>query len=132
MFVSDTTGVVDLSASTPGTYTITNTVITESCGLDTLSSSVTIIINPAPVGNFSYPGTPFCNDAGSAPISLDPGSETGTFSATPAGLSINAATGTVNVAASSPGTYTVTNTIPAGGGCDEDYFTTTIEIFPGV
>jgi len=130
VFVSDTTGVVDLSASTPGTYTITNTVITESCGLDTLSSSVTIIINPAPVGNFSYPGTPFCNDAGSAPISLDPGSETGTFSATPAGLSINAATGTVNVAASSPGTYTVTNTIPAGGGCDEDYFTTTIEIFP--
>ena len=115
MFVSDTTGVVDLSALLRVPIQLRTPSLLKAVVWIHFSSSVTIIINPAPVGNFSYPGTPFCNDAGSAPISLDPGSETGTFSATPAGLSINAATGTVNVAASSPGTYTVTNTIPAGG-----------------
>ena len=35
----------------------------------------------------------------------------------PAGLSINAGTGVVDLSASTPGTYTVTNTIAAAGGC---------------
>ncbi|RYD91318.1 MAG: T9SS type A sorting domain-containing protein, partial [Sphingobacteriales bacterium] len=44
------------------------------------------------------------------------GSLGGTFSST-AGLDINAATGQVNLALSDPGTYTVTYTVGASGGC---------------
>src|SRR5678809_1542192 len=43
-------------------------------------------------------------------------STNGTYSA-PAGLSINSLSGTINFTTSTPGTYTVTYTIPASGGC---------------
>lgn len=60
--------------------------------------------------SFSYPQSNYCaNSANPTPtITGDPG---GTFSST-AGLSINASTGTINIAASTPGSYVVTYTTP--------------------
>lgn len=54
----------------------------------------------------SYPGTPFCTAGGTAApqATLTPGNS---FTATPAGLSINAATGVIDLSASAAGTYTV-------------------------
>ncbi|MBK7307054.1 MAG: hypothetical protein IPI88_08415 [Chitinophagaceae bacterium] len=56
------------------------------------------------------------------------GTAGGTYTAAPAGLSINAATGAVNLAASTAGTYTVTYTIAAGGGCGAVTATASITI----
>ncbi|MBK8520206.1 MAG: hypothetical protein IPL54_04760 [Chitinophagaceae bacterium] len=51
-----------------------------------------------------------------------------TYSATPAGLSINATSGDINVTTSTPGTYTVTYTLAAGGGCPVVNATTSVTI----
>ncbi|MBC7937618.1 MAG: hypothetical protein H7Y86_19895 [Rhizobacter sp.] len=62
---------------------------------------------------FSYPGTPYCSNAGTAVPTIT--GTAGTFTSNIAGLSINAATGVVNLAISTAGTYIVTNT--SLGGC---------------
>ena len=45
------------------------------------------------------------------------GGVAGTFSSTAGLVFVSTATGQVNLAASTPGSYTVTNTIAAAGGC---------------
>ena len=54
-------------------------------------------------------------------------STAGTFSST-TGLSINATTGTIALASSTPGTYIVANTVAASGGCAAATATTTVTI----
>ncbi len=78
----------------------------------------------APSASISYTGSPYCNNAGTASVTRV-GSSGGTYSST-AGLSINATSGDINLGASAAGTYTVTYTIPASGGCPA--FTTTTSI----
>jgi gliding motility-associated-like protein len=124
--INSSNGTVDLSASTAGTYTVTNTIAAASgCPAVTPSSSITI--TALPVGTFSYPATPYCIDA------LDPspvysvGGIAGTFSST-AGLTINSASGLVTLSTSTPGTYTVTNTIAAAAGCPSVAPTSSITI----
>ncbi|MBU2019278.1 MAG: gliding motility-associated C-terminal domain-containing protein [Bacteroidetes bacterium] len=64
--------------------------------------------------SFNYSQAGYClNAANPTPTKALNG---GTFSATPAGLSINAGTGTINLATSTPGTYTVRYLSP-GIGC---------------
>jgi trimeric autotransporter adhesin len=58
----------------------------------------------------------FCSNQGTV-TAVRLGSSGGTYTATPAGLSINATTGEINTTTSSPGTYTVTYTIPPVGVC---------------
>lgn len=60
---------------------------------------------------FSYPDNQYCqNEANPSPTIT--GVAGGTFTSTPAGLSINASTGLINLAASTPGTYTLTYQSP--------------------
>ena len=87
-----------------------------------------ITITALPIATFSYPGTPYCQTASNPSPVLSPGATAGTFSASPAGLTINSVSGEINLTGSSPGTYTVTNTIPAGNGCPEVTATTNITI----
>ncbi|TCZ63418.1 T9SS type A sorting domain-containing protein [Flaviaesturariibacter aridisoli] len=61
---------------------------------------------PAP-DSIAYPGTPYCRDTGSAQP-LVTGTPGGSFSATPSGLPIDAATGIINLSTAQAGTYTVT------------------------
>ncbi|MCW3105030.1 MAG: C-terminal target protein [Bacteroidetes bacterium] len=128
VFVSTSTGQVNLSASTPGTYTVTNT-IAASGGCPAATATASITITPLPVATFSYTGSPYCQNAANPSPAFSGGGVAGTFSST-AGLSINASTGLVNLAASTPGTYTVTNTIPAASGCPAVTATATITITP--
>ncbi|MET0242856.1 MAG: hypothetical protein ABW174_05290, partial [Flavitalea sp.] len=67
---------------------------------------VAVVINPLPVATISYPGTTYC--ANGTITVTQTGTPGGTYSASPAGLSINASTGEINLAASTPGTYTIT------------------------
>ena len=127
--INSSTGVVDVSASTPGTYTVTNTIAAAG-GCPAVVENATITITALPVGTFSYTGNPYCQDAANPSPTFSGGGVAGTFTSAPAGLSINSGTGVVNLAASTPGTYTVTNTIAASGGCPAVVENTTITIDP--
>ena len=102
LVINTATGQVNLTAGTPGIYTVTYTF---SNGLCTNQTTAQITINPLPVASISYPGSPFC------PVGIGmvtrTGQTGGTFSST-AGLVIDPASGTIDLEASTPGTYTVT------------------------
>jgi gliding motility-associated-like protein len=111
--INPTTGVINLATSTAGTYVVTYTI---SQNLTTClaagSSTSTITINPSitPNTSFTY-NSPVCADgANQSPILSTGFTAGGTYSST-TGLSIDAATGIVNVVNSTPGTYTITYSV---------------------
>ncbi|HUR65509.1 MAG TPA: hypothetical protein VMZ03_04095, partial [Chitinophagaceae bacterium] len=108
----------------PGTYTVTY-IIPASGPCPASSTTTSIVITALPAATISYAGSPYCG-AGTATVTRT-GATGGTYSST-AGLSINAATGDVNLGTSTPGTYTVTYTIPAGSGCPAVPATTSIVV----
>ncbi len=117
------------SGATSPTLTITNPgiakngltyqcVITSTCGTPTTNSTGAILtVTTLPVATFSYTGTPYCSTAANPLPTFSGGGVAGTFSSTAGLVFVNTATGQVNLSASTPGTYIVTNTIPAAGGC---------------
>ena len=123
--INAATGAVTLATSTPGTYTVTYTIAAGG-GCPAFTTTATITITALPAATISYAATPYCQNAGTAAVTRT-GTAGGTYSST-AGLSINATTGDVNLAASTPGTYTVTYTIAATGGCPVVTTTATITI----
>jgi hypothetical protein len=109
VFANVYTGQIDLAASTPGTYTITYTVPGTCIGVYTQN----ITINSGAVGSLSYAASGFCTGGANAPATVTPGG--GTFTSSPAGLFFADAIGTIDVAGSVPGAYTITYTPP--GSC---------------
>ncbi|MCI1188150.1 T9SS type A sorting domain-containing protein [Hymenobacter sp. DH14] len=115
--IDPATGTITLASSTPGTYTVTNTIAANGgCAAATATAQVTI--TAAPLATFSYGTTStFCVSGTTAPaVVLGTGATAGTFSST-AGLTLNATTGAITLSSSTPGTYTVTNTLAAANGC---------------
>ncbi len=126
VFVSTATGQINLSASTAGTYTVTNTIAASGgCAAVTATSSITITTLPA--ATISYAGSPFCSSLVGAQSVTQTGTAGGTYSST-AGLTINAATGAITPSSSTAGTYTVTYTMAAAGGCAAQTATTSVTI----
>ena len=114
--INTTSGVIDLTNSTPGTYTITYTVaaIPSICQI-VHSDSFEITIDPiiTPVTTFSYI-TPACPGGSNLlPDTSAIGFITGgTYSST-TGLNIDETTGEIDLTASTPGTYTITYEVTA-------------------
>ena len=102
--IDATTGVIDVSASTPGTYTVTYA----TAGTCPNSSTVSVTVNALDDASFSYASTSYCI-SGTDPSATVTGLAGGTFTSTP-GLVINATTGQIDVSASTIGMYTVTYT----------------------
>ena len=75
------------------------------------SNSVSFTVAACPVATISYGAAAFCQ-SGPNPVPTVTGPTGGTFTA-PAGLSVNAATGVIGLAASRPGTYIVTYSAPS-------------------
>lgn len=124
--INAATGAVTPSTSAVNTYTVTYTIAAAApCPLYTTTATVQIV--SAPTATFSYAGTPFCSSA-SAQTPTFSGTTGGTYSALPAGLSINSVTGEITPGTSSAGTYTVTYSIAAGGGCSAYSTTTSVTI----
>ena len=124
VFVSNTTGEINLVASAPGDYVITFVGKGSCAGIETTSLSVGTVHNP----NFSY-NEPFCQNSQNQFPVFPPLSVAGTFSSTPAGLVFaNASTGEIDLVKSTPGTYTITNELGTLGSCPTSSFSSTVTI----
>lgn len=111
VFVDASTGEIDVTGSVNGVYTITYT----TAGTCPNSSSSTFTITSAPDASFTYSNPEYCKNV-SNPLPVFTTGSAGVFSST-TGLVINSNTGEVDLALSSPGVYTVTNSIAASGSC---------------
>jgi len=124
VFVSTTTGQINIAASTPGAYTISFAGNGACAGVTTAKVTIATTTN----ASFSYNG-PYCQ-GGPNPLPTFPaGASAGSFSASPAGLVfVNSSTGEIDLSNSNFGTYTITNTINASGGCPASVATSTVTI----
>lgn len=97
------TGVVNLAASAVGPHTVTYT----SAGPCPASATATFRVEPLALTALSFPQAAYCQQGSTtAPTFSPPG---GTFAGS-AGLSINPATGVIDLVASTTGSHTVTYT----------------------
>lgn len=128
VFISTTTGEINIDASVPGLYTISFANNGACPGVTTARFGIGVTTN----AQFSYSG-PFCQ-GGANPSPVYPGSySAGTFSASPGGLVFtDASSGEIDLDKSAPGTYDVTNTIASGGSCSISSYTTSVVIFEKV
>jgi len=107
-------GEINLAASNPGSYGVIYTTPGPCANSDTFNITITQALN----GGFTYSNYFYCNNANNPTAIIDPGAAYGIFTSNPANLVFaDATTGTINLAATTPGIYTITNTIPASGGC---------------
>lgn len=128
LILNPTTGTITLASSAVGSYTLTYST-NGSC--PNTSSIVMTISDSTPFANFSYSASSFCQNAINQYPTFVPGSSAGIFSSSPAGLVIvHVNTGEIDIANSAPGTYTITNTIPASGFCAAVSASTTLIINP--
>ena len=126
--LNSSTGAITPSTSTAGTYTITYTTSTSSGCAYTTTTQVSITTLPTVTINYS--GSPFCKSLVSAQTVTINGTgiySGGTFSSS-TGLSINATTGAITPSTSTSGTYTVSYSTPASGGCSAVIVSTQIII----
>lgn len=125
-FVNAATGEIDVNGSADGSYTVTYT----TSGTCPNTSTQTITLTAAPDASFTYGSASYCTNGTNPSPVFAPGASAGVFSSA-AGLSIDAA-GVINLAASTAGTYTVTNAIAASGACaaDDATFSVTITATP--
>ncbi|MBX2923047.1 MAG: gliding motility-associated C-terminal domain-containing protein [Chitinophagaceae bacterium] len=128
-YFTDAAGTTSLSdpnaVAASGTYYIKGTTAAGCTDI----KPVVVVINPLPVATISYSGTPFCA-TGTATVTQT-GQTGGTYSST-TGLSINSATGAINLSASTAGTYTVTYTFTDGTCSNTTTASVTINALPTV
>lgn len=112
------------NTATSGTMSV---AAINGCGAGT-ARTIAVTISPMAIATFSYTGTPYCQNSSNPSPTYSGGGSAGTFSSTTGLVFISTATGQVNLAASTPGTYTVTNTKAAAGVCGMVTATNTITI----
>lgn len=123
--INAATGAITPSSSTAGTYTVTYTCTTPCSATATTSVTITAV----PTASLSYTGSPWCSNAATqSPTLTGTHAYTGGTYTSTAGLSINAATGVITPSTSTAGTYTVTYTTPAAGGCTGQTATASVTI----
>lgn len=108
-----------VSAGDNVVITVTPTGGANTCFTSATKACTATACTPPTVA-ISYAGSPFCANTTAPQLATLTGTGTftgGTYSASPAGLGINAATGAITPSTSTPGTYSVAYTIAPGGGC---------------
>lgn len=124
--INPSTGNINLGISAPGTYTVTH-YTTGACP-DT--ASIVLTVGTSPSALFGYPLPGYCVSAPNPTPVFPPGSSAGTFTSSPNGLVfVSIFTGEINLEASAPGTYTVTNTIPPSAACPQVFYSTQVVIY---
>ncbi|MCG2612592.1 gliding motility-associated C-terminal domain-containing protein, partial [Flavobacterium sp. SM15] len=108
--VDPTTGVINLTGATAGTHQVTYTLAANTANCmdgGTYTASIILTTGSAAVTGFTYDAVYCPNSANALPQTVSGFEQGGVFSAA-AGLAINPSTGEINIAGSTPGTYTVT------------------------
>jgi hypothetical protein len=106
--------IINWGTTPPGTYTVQVIETNNGCPSAPVTLNVQILPAITPVTGITYT-TPVCaNNANILPSTAPGFTAGGTYTSTP-GLVINAATGEIDVAASTPATYTVTYSVAAIG-----------------
>lgn len=112
-------GTGDTNAPTPSTATIGTTTyyvaLVNASGCVGPRTAIDVVVNElvTPVVDFTYNNTAFCTSEANPVLTPASGFTTGgTYSATPAGLTIDSATGAINLATSLPGNYEITYGLP--------------------
>ena len=122
IFVSNTTGEINVAASSAGTYTITFT----GNGTCATPSKITFKIYTTADATFTYNAV-YCQDVANPKPNFGGLGSGGTFTASPAGLVfVSSSTGEIDLKKSTPNTYTITNTV--SGVCGNDTKTASVTI----
>ncbi len=121
-----------LSPSTALSGSVYRCVIATSCGTGSTSGNATLTVTAPPVATFSYTGSPYCPNASNPGPAFSDGGTAGTFSSTAGLVFESTSTGQINISASTPGIYTVTNTVNGSGDCGPAIATATVEIISTV
>jgi gliding motility-associated-like protein len=109
--IDPSTGAIDLATSTPSTYNVVYTIAADpaTCNVGG-TTQATIVVNALITPNVSFSYTDVCQTAANqTPATFANFATGGVFTADP-GLAINSATGEIDMANSTAGTYTVTYT----------------------
>jgi gliding motility-associated-like protein len=131
LILNTTSGEVDLINSTAGTYTVTNTIAAANgCAIVTAQASITITATPQ--ATITYDSAVYCHNSTITPTLTQTGTLGGTYSATPTGLSLNSSTGAITLNSSLSGTYIISYTVLASGGCSQIVANASITIIPEV
>ncbi|MRG45471.1 PKD domain-containing protein [Chitinophaga sp. SYP-B3965] len=125
--INAATGVITPSSSTPGTYTVTYDIAAAG-PCSSFSTNTSVTVTQAPTASITYTPAILCNIA-APPIPVNQtGTTGGSYSITPAGLTINTTTGEINASGATPGVYTISYTAPGTGGCANYVTSTTITV----
>ena len=97
-----------------------------AAGSNVLKVTVTVV----PTATISYSGSPFCTSGSTPqPVTISgTGAYTGGTYASTSGLTIDTSTGAITLGTSTAGTYMVTYTVAASGGCSVVTATTNVTI----
>jgi PKD repeat protein len=107
----------EISFNEPGSYTV-QLVASNTNDQSANLMNETIIVTATPTASISYSGSPFLTSLTTDQTVNQIGTIGGIYSSS-TGLSIDANTGEITPSTSTAGTYTVTYTIAAEGGCEE-------------
>ena len=113
VFVNATTGEINVSGSMAATYVVTHTTSGSCPNVATQNITITTIPN----ATFSYSQSAYCANGSNPTAVFLAGASAGVFSSTSGLIFANANTGLINLALSTAGPYTITNTILAAGSC---------------
>ncbi|KAA9353426.1 DUF11 domain-containing protein [Larkinella humicola] len=99
-------------------------------GGGTNSEGALLTVTTLPTASIGYNNTVFCNNTSDLGLVTRSGlgSNGGTYSSHPSSLSINSSSGNVTPSSSPAGSYTITYTVPASGGCPVVTATTTLTV----
>ena len=114
--INGTTNTVTVNYNSTATSGPLSVSAVNACGVS-VSRTTSITITPTPIATFDYITAPFCYDDPNQFPTMAPGAVTGLFSSSAGLVFVSTATGEINIPASTPGTYIITNTIAPTGGC---------------
>ncbi|MBP6410626.1 MAG: hypothetical protein KA313_05960, partial [Pseudarcicella sp.] len=117
---------VSIATSKAGTYSVELMSVSDASCSNNASGTASVTVGTAPTATIAY-GT-YCKSVSDPQSVVLTGSIGGTFSALPAGLSIDPTTGAINPSLSSIGNYVVTYTTPVSGACPSVSTTANVSI----
>jgi gliding motility-associated-like protein len=130
VFADISYGTIDLSATPPGIYTITN-FIPAVGGCIAYIGSYTLTITESPSANINYSNSNYCSGSNITIPSEITGTLGGVFTVNSNAIAIDVQNGNINLNNTLAGNYIITYTIPAANGCSQFVTSDIVQVLPG-